>query len=107
MAFEREHDPGMRRYPEVLEDFVELAGLMGQPLGKGTPRHPAMLRYRLGEAGVGEIIDEAQQDFRGNAGRIQAVEASASTSSMNNSEGFFQLWILRGRSLMSQATIAR
>ncbi len=39
--------------------------------------------------------------------RIQAVEASASTSSMNNSEGFFQLWILRGRSLMSQATIAR
>ena len=39
--------------------------------------------------------------------RIQAVEASASTSSMNNSEGFFQLWILRGRSLLSPATIAR
>jgi len=39
--------------------------------------------------------------------RIQAVEAFASTSSVNNSEGFFQLCILRGRSLMSQATIAR
>ncbi|OLM28751.1 hypothetical protein Ae717Ps2_6070c [Pseudonocardia sp. Ae717_Ps2] len=39
--------------------------------------------------------------------RIQAVEASSSTSSANISEGFFQLWILRGRSLMSQATIAR
>ena len=44
---------------------------------------------------------------QGSPGRIQAVEAFASTSSVNNSEGFFQLCILRGRSLMSQATIAR
>jgi hypothetical protein len=34
-------------------------------------------------------------------GQIQAVEAFASTSSANISEGFFQLWILRGRSLIS------
>src|SRR5919112_6794006 len=40
-------------------------------------------------------------------GQIQPVEAFASTSSVNNSEGFFQLWILRGRSLISQATIAK
>jgi len=54
------------------------------------------------------LTDRAQPDEAiGSGRRIQAVEASASTSSMNNSEGFFQLWILRGRSLMSQATIAR
>jgi hypothetical protein len=39
--------------------------------------------------------------------QIQPVEACDSTSSVNNSEGFFQLWILQGRSLMSEATIAR
>ena len=55
---------------------------------------PATARVQLGPAG----------DCRR---RIQAVEAFASTSSVNNSEGFFQLCILRGRSLMSQATIAR
>jgi len=54
------------------------------------------------------LTDRAQPDEAiGSGRRIQAVEASASTSSMNNSEGFFRLWILRGRSLMSQATIAR
>jgi hypothetical protein len=42
-----------------------------------------------------------------NNGRIQAVEAFASTSSANISEGFFQLWILRGRLLISEATPAR
>jgi hypothetical protein len=35
------------------------------------------------------------------------VKAFASTSSVNISEGFFQPWILRGRSLISEATIAR
>ncbi len=40
-------------------------------------------------------------------GQIQPVEACASTSSVNSSEGFFQLWILRGRSLISEATMAR
>jgi hypothetical protein len=40
-------------------------------------------------------------------GQIQPVEAFASTSSVNNSEGFIQLWILRGRSLISEATVAR
>src|SRR4051794_35756642 len=39
--------------------------------------------------------------------QIQTVEAFASTSSANISEGFFQLWILRGRSLISEATIAK
>jgi S-adenosylmethionine synthetase len=39
--------------------------------------------------------------------QIQSVEASASTSSANISEGFFQSKILRGRSLISAATIAR
>jgi hypothetical protein len=41
------------------------------------------------------------------AWQIQSVEASASTSSANISEGFFQSKILRGRSLISAATIAR
>jgi hypothetical protein len=44
---------------------------------------------------------------RFSAGQIQPVEARGSTSSVNNSEGFFQLWILRGRSLISEATIAK
>jgi hypothetical protein len=39
--------------------------------------------------------------------QIQPVEAFASISSVNSSEGFFQFSILRGRSLMSHATIAR
>ncbi len=39
--------------------------------------------------------------------RIQAAEASDAMSSANISEGFFQSWILRGRSLISQATIAK
>lgn len=37
----------------------------------------------------------------------QPVEACDSTSSVNNSEGFFQLWILRARLLISEATMAR
>ena len=41
------------------------------------------------------------------ARQIQSVEASASTSSVNISEGFFQSKILRGRSLISAAIIAR
>ncbi|WP_374108824.1 hypothetical protein [Pseudonocardia sp. ICBG1293] len=40
-------------------------------------------------------------------GRAQAVEAFASMSSLNTSEGFFQSKILRGRSLMSLAIMAR
>ncbi|MBV8996083.1 MAG: hypothetical protein JO287_20825, partial [Pseudonocardiales bacterium] len=43
----------------------------------------------------------------GGWGQIQAVEAFDSTSSANISEGFFQSWILRGRSLISEATIAK
>ena len=39
--------------------------------------------------------------------RIQPVEACDSTSSVRISEGFFQSWILRGRSLISEATAAR
>ena len=47
------------------------------------------------------LTDRAQPDEAiGSGRRIQAVEASASTSSINNSEGF-RLWILRGRSLVS------
>ncbi len=45
--------------------------------------------------------------FFGTARQIQSVEAFASTSSANISEGFFQSWILRGRSLISEATIAK
>ncbi|WP_226351725.1 carbohydrate ABC transporter permease [Pseudonocardia sp. ICBG601] len=41
------------------------------------------------------------------AGRAQAVEALASMSSLNTSEGFFQSKILRGRSLMSAAIMDR
>jgi hypothetical protein len=40
-------------------------------------------------------------------GQVQPVEACASTSSANSSEGFFHLCILRGRLLISEATIAR
>lgn len=40
-------------------------------------------------------------------GRIQLVEACAARSSVNTSLGFFQSWILRGRSLISAATAAR
>ena len=40
-------------------------------------------------------------------GQIQPVEACDSTSSVNSSEGFFQFNILRGRSLISQATMAK
>jgi hypothetical protein len=47
-------------------------------------------------------VDEVAKD-----GQIQPVEASDSTSSANISEGFFQSKILRGRSLISAATIAR
>ncbi|MEV0212186.1 hypothetical protein, partial [Micromonospora sp. NPDC050695] len=39
--------------------------------------------------------------------QVQTVEAFVSTSSAKISEGFFQLWILRGRSLISEATIAK
>ena len=52
---------------------------------------------------LGAMVDG--RHLRG--GRIQPVEAFASTSSANTSEGFFQWWILRGRSLISEATIAR
>ncbi|MEV0217757.1 hypothetical protein, partial [Micromonospora sp. NPDC050695] len=41
------------------------------------------------------------------AWQVQTVEAFISTSSAKISEGFFQLWILRGRSLISEATIAK
>jgi hypothetical protein len=44
--------------------------------------------------------------FEGGPGQIQPVEACDSTSSANSSEGFFQLRILRGWSLISEATIA-
>src|ERR687889_639724 len=50
---------------------------------------------------------EAPPGASSSAGQIQTVEAFDSTSSVNNSEGFFQSWILRGRSLISQATIAK
>jgi hypothetical protein len=39
--------------------------------------------------------------------RIQSVEACVSRSSVNTSLGFFQPWILRGRLLISAATVAR
>ncbi|TKG59284.1 pPIWI_RE_Z domain-containing protein [Prauserella endophytica] len=39
--------------------------------------------------------------------RVQAVEAFDSSSSVNTSLGFFQAWILRGRSLISAAMAAR
>lgn len=62
---------------------------------------------RMGEfmRNTGAVVGVSHSSGRGR--RIQAVEASDSTSSANISEGFFQLWILRGRSLMSQATMAR
>ncbi len=44
---------------------------------------------------------------RATTGRVQAVEASASRSSVNTSLGFLQSWILRGRSLISAAMAAR
>ncbi|MEV6852153.1 hypothetical protein, partial [Actinoplanes sp. NPDC051411] len=47
------------------------------------------------------IPDFYATELRGTAGttgQIQTVEAFTSTSSANISEGFFQLWILRGRS---------
>jgi len=95
----------IRPYPDVVaflrgvEDDDFLDGLPG--IAGGREAHDALCAYldSYGMRCVGEI-DISRR-------RIQAVEASASTSSMNNSEGFFQLWILRGRSLMSQATIAR
>jgi hypothetical protein len=40
-------------------------------------------------------------------GRFRRSKHFPLTSSANISEGFFQLWILRGRSLISEATIAK
>ncbi len=85
---------------KVAETFRALAGLYPGPDGRGR------IDLGIGRA-PGTDARTAIALRRSREGRIQAVEASASTSSMNNSEGFFQLWILRGRSLMSQATIAR
>src|SRR6187200_2174035 len=59
---------------------------------------------RTGQEGKGETEAHALRGYRR---QIQPVEAFNSTSSVNNSEGFFQLCILRGRSLISQATIAK
>jgi aminoglycoside 6-adenylyltransferase len=55
-------------------------------------------RWSLGKFYHARVISE---------GQAQPVEAFVSTSSVNISEGFFQAWILRGRSLISAATIAR
>jgi hypothetical protein len=50
---------------------------------------------------------DAKPAAQGCGRQIQPVEACVSMSSANSSEGFFQLWILRGRSLISEATIVR
>ena len=58
---------------------------------------------------LGSLLDHdyLQQSELLRTRQIQPVEAFASTSSVNSSEGFFQLCILRGRSLISEATIAK
>ena len=57
----------------------------------------------------GELLEPQRllDAYEGTARRIQPVEACDSTSSVRISEGFFQSWILRGRSLISEATAAR
>jgi hypothetical protein len=74
----------------------------------GQPHEAHDLQEVVNVLAKGQIVIRMQfTNYTGKTGQIQPVEAFASTSSENSSEGFFQLCILRGRSLISEATIAK
>ena len=88
---------------DVYTNFPHLS-LVAGPLRTDPPTKPhggQFTSHQILPAGLGLPIATCF------GGQIQPVEACDSTSSANNSEGFFQFNILRGRSLISQATMAK
>ena len=66
-----------------------------------------MMREVFTTHGTPQIVHADRGTSMTSKRRVQAVEACWLMSSVNTSEGFFQWWILRGRSLISAATAAR
>ena len=74
------------------DDRAELARLRSENAELRMERGcPQALRGRVGEGGDAVSLAAFIADQRTSHGQAQAVEACASTSSVNSSEGFFQL----------------
>jgi hypothetical protein len=92
----------------ALPEFT-VGSVLDLPVGKSIYRDSTLFvgggyAYVYGNS---SCLDGLTFGHVARARQIQAVGASDASSSANISESFFQLWILRGRSLISQATIAR
>src|SRR3954451_16115340 len=90
------------QYRPLAQNAPDLQGQRHSLFPSGTralnvprDRTVSLLRTLVNHVPLGSCFTALRRRRRG---QIQPVEAFASTSSVNISEGFFQSWILRGRS---------